>query len=467
MRIFDLLTEASIFTKPRQYSFGHKVSPKVKLSAAIKSQIPDFQPGEELEWVSQAPKGTPQVQLGIGTTPRHFKRQNGGFVTVFGTDSVIQGELNHAKGQKGSTAANKGDLSEPVLSAAVVAKLIKRGSNEVANITAEDIKSVLMSAIQKGMTTYTVKDQNSKIADTIQFTMAVRGPTKELMQDPNFWNMLDFLPASSAHYANSGQIDRYADYFYRNGKADLITVESDGLTDQKSRKTDITAYVRDPDGSMRPLRNLSISLKAGSPHIGQVGGGDIKNPLKAPKISNKTGKESGTGGVWHNANKLFSPLGITIPQPTGPITDRDQYWVSVYQEATKQLQSILAGNDPKNETNVVVKLAEFVAKQATAGDPNVRLVDLRKGGVSSVHSFKNLYDKLVSNNIDLTVNLHMGKARYSDAPRPSLKIFDKNGSGELLSIRYSSTEDGKKVWNTVEMQPLLKTLTTIGRSSKP
>lgn len=461
MRAFQFTQEASIFTKPRQYTFGHKVRPKDKLIAQIQTVVPDFSPTEELEWVAQAPKGTPQVQFGMGMTPRHFKRADGSFITLLGTDSVLQSNLNHAKGQKGSTAENKGDLSEPVLSAAVVAKLIARGSNEVANITPDDIKNILIKAVQEGSTTYTVRDLNSKVADTIKFTMAVRGPTKELMSSPDFMQSLGFLPTSSAHYANSGQLDRYADYFYRNGKADLITVESDGLSDQKTRKTDITAYVRGEDGQMRPLKNLSISLKAGSPHIGQVGGGDTKNPMKVPKVNAKTGKESGAGGVYYNASRLFSPLGITVSQPTGPIEDRDEYWASVYQEAASQLERMLGGQDARSEAGIIAKIADFVSDQGTRGDPTVRLVALHKGGISSVHSFKNLYNKLVADNIDITCRLYMGQSRYTGAPRPSIKIYDKNGAGELLSIRYSSTEDGTKVWNTIEMQPLLKKLTTI------
>jgi len=452
MRAKDFVKEASIFTKPRQYTFGHKVNAKPKLASAIQSEVPDYADDEELEWVAQAPSNSPQIQFGTGNTPRYFKRPNGSLITIIGTDKVIQSQLRHAKGQKGSTAANKGDLSEPVLSAAVVAKLIKRGASEVASITADDIKSVLMSSIQQGKTTYTVQDKNSKVADTIEFSIAGRGPTIELMKDPNFWDTLGFLPASSAHYANSGQLDRYADYFYLNGKADLIKVVSDGVSDQKGRKTDITAYVRGDDGSMRPLKNLSISLKAGSPHIGQVGGGDIKKPI-------------GPRGIWTNANALFSPLGITISQPTEPIENKDLYWVSVYQEAAQQLQQLLAGQNAKKEAGIVSKIVDFISYQATKGDPTVRLVSLNKGGLSSVHSFKNLYDKLLANNIDLTTVLHVGKSRYSADPRPSLKIFDKNGKGELLSIRYSSTEAGDKIWNTIEMQPLLKNLTTL--ISKP
>ena len=69
--------------------------------------------------------------------------------------------LNHAPGEKGSTAENKGDASEPVLSAAVVAKLIKRGSDNIEDITADDVKFVFnvrvnLLMIQRPTTSVTI-----------------------------------------------------------------------------------------------------------------------------------------------------------------------------------------------------------------------------------------------------------------------------------------------------------------------
>ena len=147
MRVIDILSEASIFTKPKQYTFGHKVRVKtakagIPLMSGIQAQIPDFDPSEDLTWIAP-PSNIDEIRKEQGTIPviqigrnaagnaRWFSRPNGSIFTVLGTDGSLQGMLNHAPGEKGSTAENKGDASEPVLSAAVVAKLIKRGADNI------------------------------------------------------------------------------------------------------------------------------------------------------------------------------------------------------------------------------------------------------------------------------------------------------------------------------------------------
>ena len=457
MRFTEFITEASIFTKPERYPYGHKVriaagSKKGKaLLDIIQAEIPDLSPSEDLEWVAKGDKGS-IIDVGVGYDTGWFKRPDGSTFGIKGSGKVWEKCLTHAPGQKGSTAENKGDLSEPVLSAAVVAKLIKRGADRIDDITAEDVKYVLNQAIASNGQTFNVNDKDSKIADNITFTIALRAPTLEFMADPRFWEVYGKLLPSAVHYANSGQIDRYADYFYLNGKADSIVIRSDGQSEQKSRKTDIEATVNG-----RRLKNLNISLKAGSPHIGQVGGGQLKNPL-AEK------------GIWHNANRLFGPLGIDIPQPKRTITSKVDYWVKAYKEAASQLKSKLSGKDAKTEAGVIKQLADMATSHGTSGDANIKLVSLHQtGGTSSVHSFKNLYNKLIVDDINLTCEYREGTSKVTGDPRPELRVFDKNSGNPLIYIRYSSTEDEKKIWNTIEMKDLLKRLTTLTytKSSKP
>jgi len=456
MRANEFITEASIFTKREKYGYGHKVKLNNKgqiIFDQLKTFFPDLQADEELTWIEQ-PEKLPKAiaytsrKAARAHNARFFQRPNGKTFGIVGTDGVIQGMLNHAAGQKGSTAENKGDLSEPLLSAAVVAKLIKRGSDSIENVTEDDVKNVLTQALNNEKQTFSVNDRNSKIADNITFTIALRAPAIAYMKSSEFWESgAKGLIPSVVHYANSGQIDRYADYFFKNGKADTITIKSDGMSEQKSRKTDIEAYVKGEDGKTKLLRNLNISLKAGSPHIGQVGGGQIKNP------TSKT-------GVVSNANRLFGGMGITIEAPA-EITDKSQFWVEAYKQAVRQLKADLAGENAKTEAGVVAKIADFVTSQGTAGDPNVKLVSLGADGTSAVHSFKGLAQKLQQENINLDCSYREGVSRTGD-PRPELRIFDRNNlKNILIIIRFSATQDGTKVWNTVEMHSLLKTLTTL------
>ena len=457
MRFSEFITEASIFSKPERYPYGHKVRVAIgnkkgkALLDIIQGEIPDFNPSEDLEWVAKGPKKD-VIDVGAGSDIGWFKRPDGSVFGIKGSGKVWEKCLTHAPGQKGSTAENKGDLSEPVLSAAVVAKLIKRGADRIDDITEEDVKYVLNQAISSHGQTFSVNDKNSKIADNITFTIALRAPTLEFMADPRFWDVYGKLLPSAVHYANSGQIDRYADYFYLNGKADSIVIRSDGQSEQKSRKTDIEATVNG-----RRLKNLNISLKAGSPHIGQVGGGQLNKPTEEK-------------GIWFNANRLFGPLGVDIPKPTRAITSKVDYWVKAYKLAAKHLKSELKGKDAKDEAGVIKRLSDMATAHGTSGDPNIKLVSLHpSGGTSSVHSFKNLYNKLIVDDIDLTCEYREGTSKVSGDPRPELRIIDKTSGQPLLYIRYSSTEDEKKIWNTIEMKDLLKRLTTLEytKATKP
>ena len=450
MRSREFLSEASIFTRTDKYSFGHKVrigatSAKGKaLLGAIQTTVPNFDPSEDLEWVDKAPKRTPTIQFGKGDIVRYFKRLDGTYLAIVGTDSAIQGGMIHAPGEKGSTEGNVGDLSEPVLSAAVVAKLIKRGADNVDAITAEDVMSALNSAVNSGTSSYTVTDKNSKIADTIKFTVAVREPTKVFMQRPDFWQQYGNMLPSAVHYANSGQIDRYADHFYKNGKVDLVTVVSDGMSDQKGKKTDIEAFANG-----KPLKALKISLKAGSSQFGQQGAGSLTADIASVK------------GVWQSTVNFFSPIGVEIGQPK-KIANKVTFWTKAYKDAYRQLKAQLAGSDARLESGVVAKIAEMVVQHATKGDQTVRLVQLSKKGVSTVHSFKNLTNKLLANNINLTVSYREGISKNGE-PRPELNIYDATSGKSLVKLGYHATGDNLKIWNSVTMETLLSELTTMTR----
>jgi hypothetical protein len=459
MKTFEIIGEASIFTRKDKYSYGHKVrvgasSAKGKsLLTAIKKIVPDFDPSEDLEWIKSSPARTPKIQFGTGSVVRSFKRPNKTYIDIVGTDNSIQSGLVHAPGQKGSTEGNVGDLSEPVLSAAVVAKLIKRGSNSIEDITDKDVIDCLNKAISQGNSTYTVADKNSKIADIIKFTVAVREPTKVFMQSPSFWETYSPLLPSAVHYANSGQIDKYADYFYKNGKVDAIWVQSDGMSDQKGKKTDIEAFVRTANGEVRPLKNLKISLKAGSSQFGQQGAGSITSDVKSSK------------GIWQSTVNFFGPLGVTIDTPKRTPTTKVAFWTKAYKEATRQLKEQLAGFDARDEAGVISRIASVIVHHATKGDDTVRLVQLGKKGISTVHNFKGLMQKLVAGNIDLTVSYREGVSNNGE-PRPEINIFDKNSGKSLVKMGYHATGDNKKIWNSITMEPLLSELTVMQAKTK-
>lgn len=461
MRVFEFLSEASIFSRPTAYTYGHKVRVSTtskngdKLIGLIRNKISDFSPAEDLEWVRSPDQDSPVTKIMLSDSGefKYFKRPNDDIIAIHGPVSTIESCLNHAPGEKGSTAENKGDLSEPILSAAVVAKLIKRGGATIADIDEEDVKQVLSKTLSSEGFSFEVHDKDSLISDVIKFTMAIRGPARDFMNSDGFWDAIGGLLPAVVHYSNSGQIDRYADYFYKNGKADRIEVSSDGMSEQKSRKTDIEAYATDENGNIKKLRNLKLSLKAGSNTIGGVGGGDIRNPFKVSK---------GGQGVWTNANNLFGSIGVDIPKPEGPVKNRSEFWLNTYEAANAQISRMLIDPSARSEAGIITKIANMINYHGTLDDPAVKLISLDpKTGTSITASFNGLVDKLKHQNINLASKLVVGRSKVKKEPRPRIVIYDSYSNKELITIRFSSTENGVKSSNSIEIGPLLKDLTKI------
>ena len=123
---FNEIKEASILSRPGAYEYGHKVNISGSkngkaLLGLVQKEVPDFEPNETLTWVETSQGPTIQVGKSSGAT-MSFQRANGQGFTLVGAESTIESGLTHAAGAKGSTAENKGDLAEPLLSAAVVWK---------------------------------------------------------------------------------------------------------------------------------------------------------------------------------------------------------------------------------------------------------------------------------------------------------------------------------------------------------
>lgn len=471
MRAKDItVKEASIIRKlGEKYHYGMKFILRGKngdiLTNIIKtSGVPDFNKTEELILIQNNPPGdVDEVQFGRGNNVITFERPNGKFLQIIGTQSNIENSISAASSEKTNRGGNIGDLSEPVLSAAVIAKLIKRGGSYVEDITGDDVKTVLNGALANDGLVYNVFDQNSRIADNIEFSMRLRDDTKMFINSPLFWPKYDPILPSVVHYANSGQIDKYADYFYKNGKVDKVRVISDGVSDAKARKTDVEALVfNEKTGKIdRPLQNLNLSLKAGSNKLGIVGGGS----LNKYKLS---GKEKGTENATYiqtNAQKLFGELGVGVPEYNGR-QSKAQYWDKCYKVAATELRNMLKDRNIRAESQIVEKIAKMIQYHAQKSEANVRLVNIdRKNNISTVHTFKNLENRLVNYDIDLNAQYISGLTRDGEK-RPTLTIFDNNSGYEILRINVIISAKGD-LNNEIHMGKLLSKLTEIQFTKKP
>jgi hypothetical protein len=463
MNVLDILSEASIFSRDSKYSYGHVVRLKDSATAMplvqkVLDQLPDLDIGEKFSWI-ETPKGSVKkmpgflgtAQLGAKSSDnlRFFKRENGDIFAISGSDSAIEKILLHGD------RYNRGDVAEALLGASLAAKLVKRGGDRIGKIGVDDVKAILQQATSRGDNTMVVRiqDKDSQIADNINFYLRLPTGSMAFMKNPANWDRVQDLFSSAIEYCNGTDAERYSNYFYRNGKVDDVRIVSDGVGGSKDRKTDVQAIVHETDPetgkvTKRSLKNVDISLKADSDIYGQHGTGGLK----------------ATPDKWlESANTLFSQIGVNIAMPRYK-NDIMQFWMSVYQQANKQLNTILAGSNANKETAIVEKIADMLEAQGSREknpetkewqpNKNLKLLSF-KGGTYTMHSFSVLKHQLLDKQINLTSELIIGKR----SGKPSILIKDITSGDLLTEIRFQMGTD--KASNYFIKGPLMTELTKI------
>jgi hypothetical protein len=447
MRAFEFLSEASIFSRGT-YTFGHKVKVAAENKEGkiaiekIQNVFPDFVPSETLEWVENAPADAPRILISKSKTEKYFKRENDDIFAFVGGPSTIESILNHAE------RINRGDIAEAILGAALSAKLIKRGSDRIGTVDNNDIQTVLVKAIAttSGTLIYTVEDKNSSIADKISFRLRLPSGSMDIIKNKKTWSKFEDLFSSALSYANSTDAEKYSNHFYRNGKVDEVLITSDGVSEQKGRKTDIDVVVRDPEtGKVRNLKSLDLSLKADSVKYGQSTSGGLTKDYNE----------------WYiKAKNVFEPFGITIDMPTDGKDNILSFYIEVYKQAAEKLNSALTGNSADKETNFVEKVADVINTHGSGANPNLKIVSFEKGN-HTVHSFATVKQRMIKNNINLAARYKLG----GRSGKPSVEIFDSTTNEMLTSIRFYLTS--KASTNYFEKGPLLHKLTMVMKTKPP
>ena len=385
------------------------------------------------------PKAT--LQIGRGDAVYAFKNDKGQIWIVTGTTTAIQPAFTHyygAGGDDGESAkvANRGEISEGILGAAMFAKFTKRvGHEDLKVVTPEDISQVLAQLKQTAQDVYqtTVQDANSRVADTVTFVLKLKtAPYRDLM-DPAKRQLLAKEFASAAAYVNTPMAERYSKYFYLNGKADTINVVADGAASETERKTDVWVQVKDPrTGEFRTLK-LNASLKVGGiKQFGQVGGSDMATMVK----------------LWNYFGINVSPYVDNYMKQAE--SDKFTALEYMYKNVADKLAEYLRGDHDTEEAKFVDIIAHAITFFATLGEKNVELVDFSKGGFKILR-FNKLAEKL--REVDLTATYLGHKSR------PEISIHDVNNPKKyLLNIRVKieTRESGDHyVRNVIEKGPLL------------
>lgn len=372
-----------------------------------------------------------------GVASQAFRDADGQIWMYYGSPSGMNSSFVHA-----DKLANRGEIAEGILGAAMFAKFTKRApSAEIAQVTVEDIGRILnsLNAKEKDVYSVTVKDADNKHADTVKFDLWLKTKPYQDLMDLKKREALKHEFASAAAYVNTPNAERYSRYFYVNGKADSIEVIANGADASSEKSSKVDVFVRVNNKKLR----LNTSLKVGGvKQFGQVGGGETASMIK----------------LWRYFGVDVAPY---IPKYEKE-REKDQFGALeyIYRNIADQLSGELAGDNDTEEAKFITNIGSAVTYFATLGEKNVELVDFSKGGFKILR-FNDLVQKLRGVNLTAT---------YKEAKgRPEIGIHDiTNPKRELISVRVKieNRKDGSKyVRNIIEKGPLLEELTTVQKGS--
>ena len=332
--------------------------------------------------------------------------------------------------------ANRGDVAEGILAAALFARVLNRKGGEkpiVAPINRNDVikvfemlerkKQLKQKAKSKTPTAYAKvtisrNDIDPKVKDFVVLEVH--------LSNTNFDDLVTKAPRlmaqeieAAVRYANSKNVTRYANALYFNSLSNRTSIIADGISDQTGTKVDVYMTI---EGRTREIpgnrTKINVSLK--------VGGGDQFGQLSGSDFKRLTG--------------FFSRFGVDISslatkyQDTrdtkGPV---DAFEV-VYKFVHKQLEKDLAQN---RDAHVLKTFATGVVYYATLNDPAVTLVHLGKNDFKELN-FRNFANKFAQVNLGIKWN--------SGASYPEFSILNKDkkvrGKEEVI-LTFRNRADGK------------------------
>jgi len=358
-------------------------------------------------------------------------------------------EFGGTGGDSSEKISNKGEVAEGILGASLFAKLLARVGGKIKVISGDDIWRVIDTLKETKEDHYQVKVKDAAknvVNDSIQYTLKLKkGPYTDIM-DPAKRALLTDLINSAVEYANSPDAQEYSEYFYLNGKPDIIHVITDGISESTTKKSDIEVVITDPKTGKQTHQQLNLSVKAGSEQIGQVGSG-------------KPGEEFSTQQeMWDRFGLDMMPFKEEFEK-----SKKEEGLLNaielLYRHADMFLQELLTGDYDDAEYLFIKDVAKAIDYFATLNDPNVILVSMEKG-TYEVLSFANLESKLKE--VDLS-------SRYRETTAtPQVEIFDKNTGSILLKIRTkreTTKGGGTYIRNYIEKGPLLKELASIKKTN--
>lgn len=481
------LNEASILAP--KYGAGHPITLSgsakgQRLLGLIRAQLPDFTGEEVFEKVAvvgpykagtafNTPPNTPVVNTTLPNAKgdvwaAQFKRRSNGQVfTLIGSRDSIEGALTHYQevAQDGSNAApkfptrTKGLVAEALLGITMYAKLIARGGDLTARITPQDVWNVVskVKPVGEDRLEDTVYDINNKIADVIHISIEIHKDVQQVLTNPQFRSIFAPHVDSWVKYANSDLAQKYADALYKNNRPDNVSIL---LAGPVGGKLDVAINVLNQEGQpTRRMEQVKLSVKLSDGLIGQEARGSTPQE------------------VYESLVKLFNPLGVDLTklkkkivqtaEEAGIATQFVPAMSLAYEEAYKQLSKI--SRTAKGDASLAGRLAKLADHHATAGDPDLHVIEAKEGGDYRLLGYKGLEKVFEKENINIVCALkYRTSTKTGGAPTPDLLFYDANDPsprGRLVDIRVRGRGgEGKEYANhIIEPLPLMKELAAYRR----
>lgn len=323
------------------------------------------------------------------------------------------------------TKANRGDVAEVILGAAMAAKFMYRPT---APITVDHVKEVLHKATRKYSYRKLVPDiafSEEKVNDIITFKISVPEKAYLFVRDKRNWNKVDDLFRSAVSYANSEvRLNKQARLMQRNNKQNRIVIHADGTSDQKITKADISLMI---DG--KKTRN-QISLKVSSgDQFAQISGISFDKQIKLWGKGLSLNVTPLKSCYEKNLEKFDESL--IFHTNTGKILDEQKEVVkkaarAVYAEAANQLNALF---DRQREP-FMKNLLRFIRAGATGSQfDQIELVKLDRGSFKRVRFDNKEFDNLLS-------GTELKAVLNAENLDPVVKIIDEFTGRSVFQIRF-------------------------------
>jgi len=325
---------------------------------------------------------------------------------------------------------NKGDIAEGILGAALYVKFM----NPESKVTGSAVKKVLekinaepdAEKSNPKKVDKTLRGENGE--DKISFRVALSTGNYEGLVDPKWHSELSNHYKSAVAYVNGEAIVDQAMQQEMDKNPNVIEIISDGVSNQTGTKVDVQVKV---DGKFTKLG--SISLKAGSKTMGQVGSGN-----------------------WNKLSGLLSDMfGVKpdseLEEPwTTAVSTRDKAAViaagqAVYNDIVDELarEPEFRRDNPEDQVDVIQSIINGVRKAATGGEQGVLLVDF-DGGDYKVLNFDDKLEDVFRRRENFKLGV---KYTQSSSGFPKILIRDDGNNETLIEIRMRVEGKGETIKN--------------------